>query len=68
MAEIDAETLIMSMKRRPALYNRNDPNYYNHKKNKAKLWIEVCKEVFPQFDSLKPQTKVEYGEKIFIRF
>ncbi|CAB3230467.1 unnamed protein product [Arctia plantaginis] len=64
MAEIDAETLIMSMKRRPALYNRNDPNYYSHKKYKAKLWIEVCKEVFPHFDSLKPQNKVEYGHEL----
>ncbi|XP_075980346.1 uncharacterized protein LOC142979364 [Anticarsia gemmatalis] len=64
MAEIDAETLILAMKRRPALYNKNDANYYSHKKYKAKLWVEVCREVFPNFDNLKPQNKVEYGHEL----
>lgn len=63
MAEIDTETLILSVKKRPALYNKNDSNYYSHKKHKSKLWIAVCKEVFAGWEDFKPQNKVEYGKQ-----
>lgn len=64
MAEIDAEKLILAMKKRPALYNRNDSSYYCHKKLKSKLWIDVCKDVFPSFDNFKSQKKLEYSHEL----
>lgn len=63
MLGIDTEALILAVKKRPALYNKNDRFYYNNKKHKSKLWFEVCKEVFSTWDSFQPQTKVEQGER-----
>ncbi|KAF9804545.1 hypothetical protein SFRURICE_014453 [Spodoptera frugiperda] len=64
MLGIDTEALILAVKKRPALYNKNDRFYYNNKKHKSKLWFEVCKEVFSTWDSFQPQTKVEQGHEL----
>ncbi|XP_022822613.1 uncharacterized protein LOC111353718 [Spodoptera litura] len=64
MFGIDTEALILAVKKRPSLYNKNDPYYYNNKKHKSRLWFEVCKEVFSAWDNFKPQTKVEQGHEL----
>ncbi|KAH9640343.1 hypothetical protein HF086_001695 [Spodoptera exigua] len=64
MLGIDTEALILAVKKRPALYNKNDPYYYNNKKHKSKMWFDVCKEVFAAWDNFNPQTKVEQGHEL----
>uniref|UniRef100_A0A2A4IZR8 BESS domain-containing protein n=1 Tax=Heliothis virescens TaxID=7102 RepID=A0A2A4IZR8_HELVI len=64
MTEIDPEKLILAVKKRPALYTKNDPNYYSNKKHKSKLWIEVCREVYAGWDHFKPQDRVENGHEL----
>ena len=63
MSEIDVDSLIAAVKKRPALYNKNDPNYYSNKKHKARMWVDTCKEVFGNWENFKPQDKVEHGKQ-----
>ncbi|CAH4029863.1 uncharacterized protein LOC123712948 [Pieris brassicae] len=58
MFEINPIKLIKSIKSRPALYTKNDP-MYSHRKHKDRLWREVCMEVHPSWDELKPVERVE---------
>ncbi|XP_013195569.1 uncharacterized protein LOC106138832 [Amyelois transitella] len=64
MSEIEPEKLIQAVKIRPGLYNKNDPNYFCHKKYKSKMWTEVCKEVYGNWDNLRAQDKVEYAHEL----
>ncbi|XP_038222225.1 uncharacterized protein LOC119839876 [Zerene cesonia] len=59
MLEINPEKLIKAIKARPALYNKSDGMYYSHRKHKERLWREICVEVHPSWESLKPVEKVE---------
>ncbi|KAM3955736.1 uncharacterized protein ACR2FA_008107 [Aphomia sociella] len=64
MSEIDTDKLIRAVKVRPGLYNKNDTMYYSHKKYKAKMWTDVCREVYSNWDHLRPQDKVEYAHEL----
>lgn len=61
MIEVNPLKLIKSIKCRPALYTKNDP-MYSHRKHKDRLWREVCMEVHPRWNELKPVERVEGGE------
>ncbi|XP_059061347.1 uncharacterized protein LOC131854232 [Achroia grisella] len=64
MSEIDTDKLIRAVKVRPGLYNKNDTMYYSHKKYKAKIWTDVCRDVYSNWDHLRPQDKVEYAHEL----
>lgn len=55
-----AESLIKAIKARPALYNKQDPQFHSHKKFKYDLWREVCAEVDPNWEQMTPQNQMEY--------
>ncbi|CAG9788935.1 unnamed protein product [Diatraea saccharalis] len=60
MCEISADKLIKAVKARPSLYNKADARYHAHNKYKGKIWKEVCRDVYPNWDQLQPSQKVEY--------
>ncbi|XP_026756180.1 uncharacterized protein LOC113516036 [Galleria mellonella] len=64
MSEIDTDKLIKAVKARQGLYNKNDTLYYSHKKYKTKMWTDVCREVYSNWDQLRPQDKVEYAHEL----
>ncbi|XP_053610269.1 uncharacterized protein LOC128675131 [Plodia interpunctella] len=65
MSEIYVNTgkLIQAVKKRPGLYKKNDTNSC-HRKYKSKMWSEVCREVFSNWDLMRPQEKVEYDHEL----
>lgn len=58
---IEPEKLIKAIKKRPALYNKNDKMYHSHRKHKEKLWREIAEDVHANWNQLSQLQKVEYG-------
>ncbi|XP_004924396.1 uncharacterized protein LOC114242391 [Bombyx mandarina] len=68
ITDVKSEKLIEAVKKRPALYNKSDTMYYCQKKNKIKLWIEVCQEVFSNWEQMSAHEKVELRHEILKRW
>ncbi|CAK1587282.1 unnamed protein product [Parnassius mnemosyne] len=64
MGEIDVKKLIKSIKKRPALYDKNDNMYYGHRGFKDKLWREVGEEVHANWGEWKPYEQNEYVREL----
>lgn len=60
--EISTEKLIQAVKKRTALYSKDNPSYHHHHgKFKGQLWKEVCREVFPDWSNFSQVKKIECG-------
>ena len=56
----DSELLITEVEKRPGLYN-TALKEYSDRNLKVKLWEEVCKSVFPNWNDLDTEEKNKKG-------
>ncbi|PZC82938.1 hypothetical protein B5X24_HaOG209381 [Helicoverpa armigera] len=59
---IKSSLIISEVKRRPCLFDTNDPNY-GDRAEKARCWEEVCECVVPGWAALPPPEKFAAGKE-----
>ncbi|XP_047037875.1 uncharacterized protein LOC124643073 isoform X1 [Helicoverpa zea] len=60
---IKSSLIISEVKRRPCLFDTNDPNY-GDRAEKARCWEEVCECVVPGWAALPPPEKFAAGKEV----
>lgn len=57
--QLDPPKLIKAIKKRKMLYDKEDPHYYHNKRQKTMCWQEVCKDIIPSWEGMRPHERIE---------